>query len=61
VLKAKSHSGEGLFETVKYIVRSRTVGGVAPSSGCDKDHPAAEAKVDYTAVYIFFSAQDAKP
>jgi hypothetical protein len=60
VLRAKSHSGEGLFETVKYIVRSRTVGGVAPSSGCDKDHPNAEAKVDYTAIYTFFSAQDAK-
>jgi hypothetical protein len=61
VLRAKSHSGEGLFEAVKYIVRSRTIGGVAPSTGCDKDHPTAEAKVDYTAIYTFFSAQDAKP
>jgi hypothetical protein len=61
VLKAKSHTGEGLFETVRYIVRSRTVGGVAPSTGCDKDHAAAEARVDYTAIYTFFLAQDAKP
>ncbi len=60
VLRAKSHTGEGLFETVKYIVRSRTVGGVPPSGGCDKEHPNAEAKVDYTAIYTFFSAQDAK-
>jgi hypothetical protein len=60
VLRATSHTGEGLFEAVKYIVRSRTVGGVPPSSGCDKDHPTAEARVDYTAIYTFFSAQDAK-
>ena len=61
VLKAKSHTGEGLFETVKYIVRSRTVGGVAPAGGCDKDHAGADTRVDYTAIYTFFLAQDSKP
>jgi hypothetical protein len=62
VLRAKSHSGQGEFDAVKYIVRTRTVGGVPPAGGCDKDHAGAEARVDYSAVYIFFSAQEpAKP
>lgn len=61
VLRAASHKGEGLFDTVKYIVRSRTTGGVAPAGGCDKDHASAESKVDYTAIYTFYSEQDAKP
>jgi hypothetical protein len=62
VLRAKSHSGQGEFDAVKFIVRSRTVGGVAPTGGCDKDHPGAEARTDYTAIYTFFSEQEpAKP
>lgn len=59
VLRAKSHTGEGLFEAVKYIVRSRTVGGVPPAGGCDKDHAGAESRADYTAIYTFFSEQEA--
>ena len=61
ILRAKSHTGQGLFDTVRYVVRSRTIGGVAPASGCDKDHGGAEARVDYTALYTFFLEQDAKP
>jgi hypothetical protein len=61
VLRAKTHAGQGLFDTVKYIVRSRTVGGVAPASGCDKDHAGTESRVDYTAIYTLFLEQDAKP
>lgn len=59
VMRAKGHTGEGLFDAVKYIVRSRTVGGVAPAGGCDKEHAGGEARVDYSAIYTFFSEQDA--
>ena len=55
VLKAKTRSGTGLFSAVAYIVRSATVGGEAPASGCDSAHPGAEMRVDYSATYTFFS------
>ncbi|GJG85986.1 hypothetical protein tb265_11670 [Gemmatimonadetes bacterium T265] len=54
VLRAKSHSGTGVFAGVSYIVRSMTTGGVAPAGGCDAAHADAEARVDYTATYTFF-------
>ena len=55
VLKAKAHSGEGLFSGVAYVVRSATVGGAAPASGCDPAHVGAEIRVDYSATYTFFA------
>ena len=53
LLRAKSRTGEGLFARIGYIVRSRTAGGVAPGSGCDRDHAGTEARVDYIASYTF--------
>jgi hypothetical protein len=35
VLHAKSHEGDGVMATVDYVVRTRTEGGVAPSTGCN--------------------------
>ena len=55
VLKAKTHGGEGLFSGVAYIVRSATVGGAAPASGCDPAHGGAEIRIDYSATYTFFA------
>ena len=55
VLKAKMRSGDGLFSAVAYIVRSATMGGVAPAGGCDAAHGGAETRVDYSATYTFFS------
>jgi hypothetical protein len=54
VLRAKTHSGAGLFASVKAIVRSRTQGGAAPAAGCDASHGGAETQVPYTASYSFF-------
>ncbi len=54
VLTVKSHTGEGLFANVAYVVRSATVGGAAPASGCDEAHAGAETRVDYSATYTFF-------
>ena len=59
VLRAKSHSGDGVFATVRYIVRSRTEGGAAPAAGCDAAHKGAETRVNYQAAYDFFPDGDA--
>jgi hypothetical protein len=54
VLHAKSHNGSGTMTAVQYIVRTRTEGGVAPSSGCDASHVGNEIHVPYSAIYLFF-------
>ena len=54
VLRAKDHKGSGQFATVAYIVRSATIGGLAPETGCDAAHDGAERRVDYSATYTFF-------
>lgn len=54
VLQAKSHGGKGLMSNVDYVVRTRTEGGVAPTSGCDADHAGAGVRVPYSAIYLFF-------
>jgi hypothetical protein len=54
LLRAKSHSGDGVFASVEFIARIQTTGGVAPASGCDSDHAGKEARVPYDAVYVFF-------
>ena len=55
LLRAVSWTGRGKMTDVTYIQRLNTTGGLAPSSGCDAG---AEARVDYTATYVFFSRED---
>ena len=55
VLRAKSHARNGIFSSVEYIVRLHTVGGIAPTGGCDQTHIGAEIRIGYDAVYVFFS------
>jgi hypothetical protein len=54
LLKAKRHDGSGVFSTVTYVQRLETVGGAAPTDGCDKSTVDAERGVEYTAVYVFY-------
>lgn len=54
VLRAKSHTGQGVMASVQYIVRTRSEGGVAPATGCDASHAGTETRVPYRAVYLFF-------
>lgn len=56
VLRAKEHKGNrtGQFATVMYVVRSATMGGLAPMTGCDADHVGTENRVNYSATYTFF-------
>jgi hypothetical protein len=54
LLEAKEHAGSGAFSTITHIQRLDTVGGVAPSEGCDEMHAGAEVRVPYQATYAFF-------
>ena len=54
VLRAKSHSGDGVFASVGFVTRTRTEGGSAPMAGCDSAHIGAESRVPYSATYVFF-------
>ena len=53
LLDIKSRDGSGQFTQAAAILRVNTVGGVAPTSGCDEGHAGAEQRVPYTAVYYF--------
>jgi len=54
LLEATVHDGKGQMDDVSYIQRLDTVGGLAPSSGCDLPRVGATARVDYTATYFFY-------
>ena len=54
LLGTKSVGSAGTFSKVTSIQRVATVGGVAPVGGCAQG---AQARVDYTADYYFFSAK----
>lgn len=53
LLDIKSREGSGAFTQAQGILRVATVGGVAPSGGCDEAHAGAESRVAYTATYLF--------
>jgi hypothetical protein len=54
LLDAKTTEGTGVLSKVKNIQRLATVGGKAPTTGCDATHENAEARVDYTATYYMY-------
>ncbi len=55
LLSAKSTSGNGVFTRVRFIQRLRTVGGNAPSDGCDQASEGREVRVAYSAEYWFYA------
>jgi hypothetical protein len=54
LLEATDHAGSGVFSTITHVQRLDTVGGVAPSEGCDEAHAGEEARAPYEATYVFF-------
>jgi Protein of unknown function (DUF3455) len=52
-LDIKSNEGNGIFNQAKGVLRVATHGGVAPAQGCDAAHAGEEARVPYTATYLF--------
>jgi hypothetical protein len=53
LLDIKSSEGSGIFNQAKGVLRVSTHGGVAPAQGCDSAHAGQEARVPYTATYLF--------
>jgi hypothetical protein len=53
LLRGKAQ-GKGILAGVTSIQRLDTVGGAAPTSGCDATHRGAEQRVPYSASYVFF-------
>jgi hypothetical protein len=57
LLQAVSHTGDGRMTDVTYVQRLDTVGGLAPTTGCDATQAGVTARVDYTATYYFYVAK----
>jgi uncharacterized protein DUF3455 len=57
LLAAKSVGPAGSFSRVTSVQRVRTVGGVAPATGCAQATAGTTARVSYTADYYFFTAR----
>ena len=53
LLDIKSRDGSGQFTQAAGILRVNTVGGTAPTAGCDEGHAGGEQRVPYTATYYF--------
>jgi len=54
LLAAKSHAGKGVFADARYIQRVATTGGIAPPDGCSEKSLGQQARVTYTATYVFY-------
>jgi Protein of unknown function (DUF3455) len=53
LLDIKSRDGTGQFTQAAAILRVNTLGGQAPTTGCDEAHANAVQRVPYTATYYF--------
>jgi hypothetical protein len=54
LLEAAEHEGNGAFSTITHIQRLDTVGGAAPTEGCDEAHAGEEVRESYGATYAFY-------
>jgi hypothetical protein len=57
LLRAKQTSGTGVFGNVRFVQRLHTVGGKAPTTGCDKTYAETQVRVAYTADYYFYTTK----
>jgi hypothetical protein len=53
LLRVKSHEGRGVLSEVDLVRRVDTQGGVAPAVACDAAQALTEARMRYTARYLF--------
>ena len=54
LLSGRSHQGNGILSQVNWIQRLNTVGGKAPTTGCDRANSNREVRVAYQADYYFW-------
>jgi Protein of unknown function (DUF3455) len=55
LVKVVDHAGSGVLSRATTIQRLNTKGGKAPASGCDASHAEREARVPYSADYLFYA------
>ena len=56
LLRGKNQVGTGPLASAAFIRRAETVGGAAPTGGCDAAHSGEQARMRYSALYEFFGA-----
>jgi hypothetical protein len=56
LLETHSAGETGALSNIKFVRRSDTQGGVAPTTGCDAEHQDNAVRVTYEATYTFYSA-----
>jgi hypothetical protein len=56
LLEAHSTGEPGALSKIKFVRRSDTQAGTAPTAGCDAQHQDSTARVPYEATYTFYSA-----
>lgn len=56
LLSARATAGSGKLTATTSVQRLQTVGGIAPSVGCDAANAGKVARVPYTANYYFYRA-----
>jgi Protein of unknown function (DUF3455) len=54
LLSGASTKGAGQLAGVTFVQRVATKGGIAPATGCDAAHVAAEVRANYSADYYFY-------
>jgi hypothetical protein len=55
LLAARANAGKGVFSPITAVQRVDTVGGLAPTTGCDAAAEGQEQPVGYSANYYFYS------
>jgi hypothetical protein len=56
LLRVKARDGQGILSSVELVRRVDTQGGVAPATMCDATQAATQARMRYTARYLFYAA-----
>lgn len=57
LLRETSNAGKGWFGKIRFIQRLHTVGGKAPTSGCDSTQVGKRVRVAYSADYYFYATR----
>jgi Protein of unknown function (DUF3455) len=56
LLRVKSHDGSGALSAASLVRRVDTQAGVAPAGACDATQASTEARMRYSARYLFYAA-----
>jgi hypothetical protein len=56
LLRVKSHEGSGILSGASLVRRTDTLGGAAPPTACNETQARSQARMRYTAQYLFYAA-----